>query len=66
MKEIACSCSLNRIDMPKRRVQTTSFDLLFQTSFNRPRETIRKSYSIFHDEQRIPLVIQIFFWRQSK
>jgi hypothetical protein len=52
--------------MPKKRSQTTSFDIGFDSSFTRYRETIRKSYFISDREDRIPIPIQIFLWRQSK
>ena len=52
--------------MPKRRVQTTSFDAIFESSLIRHRETIRKSCFAFDQEERIPIAIQIFLWRQSK
>jgi hypothetical protein len=52
--------------MPKKRSQTTNFDLNFESSFTRHRETIRKSYFTSDREDKIPIPIQIFLWRQSK
>jgi hypothetical protein len=52
--------------MPKKRSQTTSFDVGFESSFIRHRETIRKSYFTSDQDDRIPIPVQIFLWRQSK
>jgi len=52
--------------MPKRRFQSTAFDAAFERSLNLHRYTIRKSYASFDQDDRIPIPIQIFLWRQSK
>jgi hypothetical protein len=52
--------------MPKRRSQTTIFDASFESTSTRYRDTIHKSYTSSDQEDRIPIPIQIFLWRQSK
>jgi len=52
--------------MPKRRSQTTTFDASFDSTSTRFRDAIRKSFTSSDQEDRIPIAIQLFLWRQSR